>query len=322
MIGHSVQGRPIVAYRIGDPYSTVKAVILGQMHGNEPAGTVVARAIIALPRAVLGADVWVVPTMNPDGAAHGTRQNAHGVDLNRNWPDHWRRLTGQFYSGPKALSEPETRAMYAFLSRVRPKFLISMHQPLNGMDTTDGGRLHPRFVAALAKRLGLTLKPFTCGGFCYGSMTGWVTDNQRNSIAVTIEFPASPSADYLKTTARSALLSAIGTTLAAPSVREPRLHVDSVTVVGRTAVVTGWAFDPDARSRAINVAFYDDGRKVVARPTESLRADVNKAYGLTGRHGFTFNYKASAGSHRICVQAGNVGAGVASPQYCTSVAVS
>lgn len=37
----------------------------------------------AVPR---GIDLWVLDDLNPDGAAADTRQNAHGVDLNRKLP--------------------------------------------------------------------------------------------------------------------------------------------------------------------------------------------------------------------------------------------
>ena len=87
VIGHSVQGRPIVAWHLGEP-GKPKVVLISLMHGNEPA-----------PRRILtdlrdGAPVhdinlWVVPVYNPDGLAHHTRKNAHGVDLNRNYPYKW-----------------------------------------------------------------------------------------------------------------------------------------------------------------------------------------------------------------------------------------
>ena len=47
-------------------------------------------------RKIQGIDLWVVPAYNPDGLARGTRRNAHGVDLNRNYPYHWAPLGGLF----------------------------------------------------------------------------------------------------------------------------------------------------------------------------------------------------------------------------------
>jgi murein tripeptide amidase MpaA len=57
-------------------------LVFGCIHGNETAGIAVARA---LERVRAGADLWIVPNLNPDGAARGTRQNGRDVDLNRNW---------------------------------------------------------------------------------------------------------------------------------------------------------------------------------------------------------------------------------------------
>jgi murein peptide amidase A len=89
---------------VGNPHGT-RVLVFGSIHGNEPAGIAVAKA---LRRVHTGADIWIVPNLNPDGAARGTRQDARGVDLNSNWPSQWRMGGSPFdvyYGGPKPFSE-------------------------------------------------------------------------------------------------------------------------------------------------------------------------------------------------------------------------
>jgi protein MpaA len=64
--------------------------------------------------------------LNPDGRAAATRQNARGVDLNRNFPSEWEALG---VSGPRPMSEPETRAAVRLIRRLRPAVTIWFHQP-------------------------------------------------------------------------------------------------------------------------------------------------------------------------------------------------
>jgi murein peptide amidase A len=192
-IGTSVQNRPIYAFRMGDPTASVKAVVLGNMHGDEPAGIRVVYSILR-SRPILGVDLWVVPTMNPDGVAAHTRQNANGVDLNRNWSYKWVHQTGTYNSGPRAFSEPESRAMRDFLSSVDPTFVVSFHQPLHGVDSDHPKNKH--LMNRLSKKLTLPKKPFTCGGVCHGTMTGWFNFH-RAGACITVEFGASPSRAYL-----------------------------------------------------------------------------------------------------------------------------
>ena len=191
VIGHSVQGRPIVAWHLGEP-GKPKVVLISLMHGNEPAP----RRILDNLRngqPVHDINLWIVPVYNPDGLAHHTRRNAHGVDPNRNYPYKWARLTGSYYSGPRPASEPETRAMMKFLSTVKPAYVLSFHQPLHGVDITA----RPAFSRRVAKALDLPMTHLNCGSSCHGTMTMWF-NHKFPGFALTVEFGPSPSAAKLR----------------------------------------------------------------------------------------------------------------------------
>ena len=318
IIGYSVQHRPIVAYRLGNPQAKTTAVLLGQMHGDEHAGVVLARSIVDGRAAVNGIDLWVVPTMNPDGNAANTRQNAHGVDLNRNWRDIWRPLTGEYYSGPYPLSEPETQAMRRFLLAVKPHYLVSLHQPLHGVDTTDGGALDHAFRNRLARNLGLPLKPFRCWSVCHGSMTGWYTTH-RYGIADTVEFGRQPTAGYLTGRARRGIVAALGGYFGPLAAHNPRsaLHARPVDA---GLHVSGWAFDRDAQGRYVHYTAYLDQVPVRTGRAAAPSPALDAAYHIIGDHAFAFDLPAEPGTHTICLVFGNLGAGTADPRQCVTTA--
>jgi hypothetical protein len=124
-IGRSARGRPIDAYRLGTPRLARRVLVIGSIHGEEPAGLDVTRRLISRARKH-GASLWVVPTLNPDGGAAGIRHNVRGVDLNRNFPSEWE---AQDASGPRPMSEPEARAAVRLIRRLRPAVTIWFHQP-------------------------------------------------------------------------------------------------------------------------------------------------------------------------------------------------
>ena len=192
VIGYSVEGRPIRAWHLGTPGDT-RVVLVSTMHGDE---SKVSEILTSLRdgRRVRGIDLWVVPTYNPDGKARHRRQNARGVDLNRNYPTSWRRASGRYDSGRAPASEPETKAMMGFLRKVRPAYVVSFHQPLHGVDTLTK---HAAFSRRLAAALHLPVKRFSCNGGCHGTMTMWFNKRFRGQ-AVTVEFGASPSRTELR----------------------------------------------------------------------------------------------------------------------------
>lgn len=205
VFGTSVKGRLLRAYRIGDPTSTRKVVLMSTMHGNE-AGT--ARIMLDLMRgpAVTGADIWVIPYLNRDGYARHTRKNARGVDLNRNFPTGWKRQTGSYNSGRAPASEPETKALMRFLNAVDPDYVVSLHQPLYGVDTSYA---KTRALALrLAKGLRLPKKVFSCTSGCHGTMTQWFNRNHPGA-AITVEYGSRVTSYQEKVTGPTGLLSAV-----------------------------------------------------------------------------------------------------------------
>src|SRR5439155_22032242 len=123
-------GRTITPTVLGSPAAAHRVLVVGCIHGNETAGIAIVRRLIAAG-APAGTEIVAVPSVNPDGCARGTRQNAHGVDLNRNFPSNWSPIgrPGSYqYAGPRPRSEPETRSSVALIERLAPQTTLWLHQ--------------------------------------------------------------------------------------------------------------------------------------------------------------------------------------------------
>ncbi len=205
-IGYSVRGHAIRAYEMGSRKADKTVVVIGAMHGNETAGSTVISALMA-GHPIRGIHLWAVRRDNPDGVLAGHRRNAHGVDLNRNFPTKWKRLYGNYNSGPRPRSEPETRALMRFLNRVNPDSVVTMHSPLHGIDVYDA-KDRP-LARRLSRQMRLPIKDFDCGGVCHGTLTQWFNANHRGA-CVTVEFGPNPSSRYLHVGAPRGLVRAVG----------------------------------------------------------------------------------------------------------------
>lgn len=208
VIGTSVQGRSIKAYRIGDKYAPVSAVFIGGIHGNESQPSKILLNLMSGPT-VRGAAIWVIPRMNPDGVVHQRRTNAHGVDLNRNFPVDWVKQPAPYYSGPKRASEPETRAVMRFLRAVDPDYVAILHQPLYGVD--DSYAKAHSFAYRLSRGLHLPRKIFRCNTVCRGTATQWFNATRQGQ-ALTVEYGKTVTNYQRNITGPTGLLYAIGAT--------------------------------------------------------------------------------------------------------------
>jgi murein peptide amidase A len=191
VIGRSVQKRAISAVQIGDGAGTRVALVVGVIHGDERAGLRIIRALereaAGQTGALAGTQLWVVRTVNPDGVRARTRKNSHGVDLNRNFPYRWRGHVPQssgYYPGPRAASEPETRAVIALVRRIRPDLSIWYHQPWGAVLACHG---RPQVAMEYAKLVGMGT---SCRGEgLRGTAISWEVHTIGGSTAFVVEMP-------------------------------------------------------------------------------------------------------------------------------------
>ena len=156
-IGRSVQDRPIDVVTRGSNDAETDVLVVGCIHGNECAGRAVVKRLkrIRVPSHVR---LWLVSALNPDGLRAGTRQNARGVDLNRNFGEGWQPIGepwDTYHSGSRPFSEPETRAARRLIEDVKPEITIWYHQQ---MALVARQRSHVRTQRRYARRVGLPLR--------------------------------------------------------------------------------------------------------------------------------------------------------------------
>lgn len=133
LLGRSHLGRPIKVIQIrrfARAASGNRVLVVGCIHGTECAGVAVVEELLERRHAA-SAGFWLLPNANPDGLARDHRQNARGVDLNRNFPSQWRALGARWdsqYAGPRPRSERETRILTRVIEQIRPETTIWYHQ--------------------------------------------------------------------------------------------------------------------------------------------------------------------------------------------------
>ena len=192
-----------VTLEVCRPRGDCKVLVFAGIHGEEAETTMaLSRALRQLPEP--SPHCAVVLAANPDGLIRGTRGNARGVELNRNFSTHdWQpnpvphRSTLEDPSdvmlspGAEPGSEPETRALIALIDELKPEAVIALHAPLACIDDANCSPL----AQWLAKRTGLPLVK-DVGYPTPGSFGTW--GQERGLTVVTYELPLATPDDIVR----------------------------------------------------------------------------------------------------------------------------
>ena len=198
--GKSEQNTSLNLY--GPRTGPVDILLIAAMHGDENETTVIlSEALRRIP--VGGIKNPVILSVNPDGALQGTRSNARGVDLNRNWPtanwapdtvyhkDHGGTVQDIGLSpGTSPGSEAETQALLNLIRVLQPRTVISLHAPLACVEDPQATPL----AHWIANRVNLPMVP-DVGYATPGSFGTWSAEQDINII--TWELPSEPLADMI-----------------------------------------------------------------------------------------------------------------------------
>lgn len=117
-LGQSVEGRAVHMLELGS--GNTKILMWSQMHGNESTTTKAVLDLVnfltsqnALAKEFLNKCRFrIIPMLNPDGAFHYTRENARGVDLNRD---------------AQELTQPESQYLRKTYESFEPHFCFNLH---------------------------------------------------------------------------------------------------------------------------------------------------------------------------------------------------
>lgn len=162
-IGYSSRGRAISAYYFGSGATSV--LYVGAIHGNEASSSYLLRDWIDFlennaKKIPADRQIVVVPTLNPDGFAASTRNSATNVNLNRNfattdWKKDIKDTSGTVAGGggSEPMSEPETKAIAALSSRLRPRLTLSYHA-VGSVAIANGAGASSSAAAAYASAVG------------------------------------------------------------------------------------------------------------------------------------------------------------------------
>ncbi len=199
--GYSTQGRELVCHRIGSEEAPHSFLWFFAIHGFEDAFdrdgqvlTQVAQLMIdhyrSHPENLENYVLYIVPCTNPDGLEAGTskggfgRCNADGLDINRDFPTGWKKMTAALYlTGDAPFSTKEAQAIRDLVEKLQPTYAADVH---GWMDCIYGNR---ELAKPFMKHVGLPYRKYSGGGM----LAQWL--DEVTQAGILIELPANPQRD-------------------------------------------------------------------------------------------------------------------------------
>ena len=123
-------------------------LVIGVFHGDEPQGKYLIEKYLEKNRST---KIAFIPELNPDGRKLGTRTNANGVDLNRNFPTKNWVLSekNEFFGGDSPASEIETKFLIDIINDIKPRLIITLHAPFKIVNYDGDGRAIAEMISEI-----------------------------------------------------------------------------------------------------------------------------------------------------------------------------
>lgn len=161
-------------------------LIIGVFHGDEPQGEYLIRKFMSQRKEPCKNQIYIIPCLNPDGKALGTRQNANGIDLNRNFPTKNRKIIEDehYFGGTEGGSEIETQFIIDVLKEYKPDFILTIHAPYRVVNFDGNAEKYAKDISEIT---GYPVEEDI--GYETPGSFGTYAGKERNIPTITLELP-------------------------------------------------------------------------------------------------------------------------------------